>query len=87
MRMDAIDRENSVARAWIKEWKYGLFKIKNIEAIVQLKGPIKLMNQLFVDDKMCCSWEIEYEYLYRESIGGQTMEEILEKGKIEISPG
>jgi hypothetical protein len=84
MNMEVIAEENGVMHLWVKEYRYGPVKIKDIEAIMQLKGPTKQTYQLFIDDKLCCSWEAEIYYSAKKSIGGETIEEILEKGSIEL---
>jgi hypothetical protein len=79
MKIDIVDGKNGIMHIWVKEYKYGLIRLKNIETMAQFKGPVKGAHQLLIDDKSCCSWDFEYEYLYDgKTIGGETIEEVLE---------
>jgi hypothetical protein len=48
-------------------------KVKDIEAMVQLKGLLKEEVKVYIDDKLCDSKEYGFEWLYEEGLGGETI--------------
>jgi hypothetical protein len=81
MKVDIVDEKNGIMHIWLKEYKYGPLRLKNIVVLVQLKGPVKGSHQLLIDNNLCYSSDFECEYLCNgQTIGSETLEEFL-KGK------
>ena len=68
-----FDKESGIMSMKIKEAKCGPVKLKDIEALVQLKGPVRMVNWIYIDDKLCDSKEFDFNLLYKERLGGETV--------------
>lgn len=62
-QLEIVDREKGVVRLLVKEFSVGPITIHDMKAEAVLKGKFKALHEVSIDDKVCGSGEVEWEYI------------------------